>query len=69
MDKSIEPVPPQVRILPPNRRNGRRGSRPFMLDGEVQPPDEDDSDPSQTDQRPLGHATSDELGVRLDVTA
>lgn len=68
MDRSIEPVPAQVRILPPKRRSNRRSSQPFVLDGEVKPPLDPD-DESLQDERPVGHKDEDEAGRRLDVTA
>ena len=69
MERSVEPVQPQVRILPP-KRDRRRGRR-FVIDGEVQPvdtPREEDESSEQAAERPVGHPADDESGARLDVT-
>jgi hypothetical protein len=71
MDGSVQPLQPQVRILPPRRNSDRRGSRRFVVDGEARSPEPEQPDPapSDSDERPLGHASDDEVGARLDVTA
>lgn len=66
MDRSIEPVAPRVRILPPDRRKDRRGRTRFVVDGEARPPAEE---PSDDEPRSLGPPTDEEAGTRLDVTA
>ena len=68
MERPIDRVPPQVRILPPKRQQGRSRQR-FVVDGEVQPIPEDDQEAPRDPERPLGHAAEDEAGCRLDVTA
>ena len=68
MERPIDRLSPQVRILPPKQRQGRPRQR-FIVDGEAQPIPEDE-EPAQRDvERPLGHAAEDEAGTRLDVTA
>ncbi len=68
MERPIDRVPPQVRILPPKRRQGRTRQR-FVVDGEARAlPEEEELAPREVD-RPLGHAAEDEAGRRLDVTA
>lgn len=70
MDRSVEPLLPRARILPPKRSEGRKGSRRFVVDGEVRPPEPEEQDqPESSDELSLGHAAENEVGARLDVTA
>ncbi len=72
MDSSVERILPQVRIVPARRDQKRGGKRPFTLKPALETTSDDDeprSKPAVAPSKPVGHATHDEVGIRIDLTA